>query len=366
MRCGEIFSGRCRGPREIRFAAAWERLPPRRTMNPPDPGALPVVFPTWPHELLRRVRGYRDARQLPGSLRPWQQLHFAAGFADLTLGGHVFGDETQLLLRLGFVFEMNRLEREEGFPGFFQIKILDAVLDRAAAADFQSSGDQGISRDMELGGRHFNADAHIAFQIAGSRHMELRLGGLGTDSDVSRRGDIDRTGRCPRTNPEGKLAAGRVSDKEIRFVSCHVPSLGAPARAAILGQSNRRCVPLQDLHVQPGGGCANPDVPGTDDPQRIRRRSGIHPKGNACRRAVLDREVIAATVCLVICDQAPVVAGEGASGGVIEVDPQIVLLQADGIGAEILVKDRIEAECPGPLHDKIVGNDLIGPGRGCE
>ena len=73
--------------------------------------------------------------------------------------------------------------------------------------------------------------------------------------------------------------------------------------------------------------------------------AGVDAEDLTAGSGVLDREVVAAAVGGVVADQAPVVAGEvGGSGGVVEVDAEVVLFQAESVGAEVLAVGAVEAD----------------------
>ena len=142
-----------------------------------------------------------------------------------------------------------------------------------------------------------------------------------------------------------------------------------PARSQVCGVkpeepscSRRRVGVLPSLMwtLTTGSLVPTPIWPPLLDVEGVVARAGLDAERVVAGGGVFDREVVEAAVGGVVADQAPVVVGEaGGGGGVVEVDAQVVLFQAQGVGAEVLTVCAVEADAGGALDDDVVGEDLV-------
>src|SRR6185369_13355386 len=104
-----------------------------------------------------------------------------------------------------------------------------------------------------------------------------------------------------------------------------------------------RGVARGDVQVEGGHRGAEADVSRAAHVERMSRRSGRDREHVAPGGGVLDGEVTGPSTERIVCDEPPVIVWEGTDARVLKEDAQVVLLQLDGVKAEGLFVNAIQA-----------------------
>ncbi|MEZ5714074.1 MAG: hypothetical protein R3D85_02195 [Paracoccaceae bacterium] len=186
----------------------------------------------------------------------------------------------------------------------------------------------------------------------------------GADADIAVVVDHQRVRSGAGTDAEGQGAAmGGIADEEAGLVAGQVPGLGLPALRAVLLEPQRRRVALGPVNADRRVGVAEGDPAAIVDIERVAGRERFEREDGAVVGGVFDRELVLAATGGVVRRQLPVDIGETARGrGVVELDPQVVFLQAQRVEAEAFAVDAVEADAGRAIDDQIVVEDLIGLG----
>ena len=107
---------------------------------------------------------------------------------------------------------------------------------------------------------------------------------------------------------------------------------------------------------------AQTDPAGTVDEQGVGRRAAGDGEGNPGAGDVLDRELVGAAGRTVVGGNLPVGGREGADTGVLELDPQVVFLEANGVEAKVFAIHAVKAHTGAALDDDIVRDYLVSLG----
>ncbi|NJN45714.1 MAG: hypothetical protein HC808_03645 [Candidatus Competibacteraceae bacterium] len=94
-------------------------------------------------------------------------------------------------------------------------------------------------------------------------------------------------------------------------------------------------------------------------------RSADDGKNLPACRGVLKRKMVAAAVIAVIGYQTPIIPGKrGRDAGVVEMNAEVVLLEAQGIGTKIFSVHAVKTDALTTLNNLIVRYHIIGVSDG--